>query len=244
MFVIPMAGGSTRFFSLGYEKPKYELELWGSPMLDWVLCSFQRYFKSDLFHFVVREDFGTKAFVADRCRFLGLEHVSFTELNGTTSGQGETVLLGLNDIGVEEELFIFNADSFHRDFVKEKIFGSHQGVIDVFRGEGDHWSFVEPGLDAKVVRTAEKTRISDLCSSGLYYFSDSELFARAYKLGAEAVLGQSKETYIAPLYNYLVNEGADIVYREVPRDVLYFCGTPAEYQSLQSQANPFEGLIS
>ena len=40
------------------------------------------------------------------------------------------------------------------------------------------------------------------------------------------------EFYIAPIYNSLINNGADIRYVEVTSDCIDFCGTPSEYLNL------------
>ena len=54
MFIIPMAGLSSRFFKAGYTKPKYQLDLNGESIFAWSVKSFVQYFKSDKFIFHLR----------------------------------------------------------------------------------------------------------------------------------------------------------------------------------------------
>ena len=63
MFVIPMAGLSSRFFKAGYEVPKYQLDLCGKTVFARSLESFKAYFESDLFVIILRDVYDTKAFV-------------------------------------------------------------------------------------------------------------------------------------------------------------------------------------
>lgn len=245
MFIIPMAGNSSRFFKSGFTVPKYQLELWGAPMFDWVLKSFEKYHKTDEFRFVVRSDFQAADFVAARCNYVGIKNFSIIELDYETKGQADTVRLGLSSVNIDEPIYIFNADSFHLNFTKPEIELNVGGVLDVFEGEGLHWSFVEPDdtspLPNRVKRTTEKVRISNLCSDGMYIFSSANQFLEAFNRGAEMVSAQSGEIYIAPLYNELIAQGIDVVYRVIDSSQLYFCGTPDEYQYLIQCGKPMGG---
>ncbi|EAI3127257.1 capsular biosynthesis protein, partial [Campylobacter coli] len=40
------------------------------------------------------------------------------------------------------------------------------------------------------------------------------------------------EFYIAPMYNYLINQNKDIRYHEIDINDIIFCGTPQEYERL------------
>jgi hypothetical protein len=82
--------------------------------------------------------------------------------------------------------------------------------LEVFRGPGEGWSFVEPapGSDRKVVRTTEKDRISDLCCTGLYVFRTVSAFRTRWRRSAGRPSSPLSETYIAPIYNQLIAQAA------------------------------------
>lgn len=243
MIVIPMAGRSSRFFRAGFTQPKYQLPLWGRPMFDWVLIGFQRYFESEHFRFITLNEHDNERFISDRCKALGIRSFDIIVLEEITSGQAETVFNGIADL-TDESLFIFNADSFHKDFTIPDYAESADAGLDVFFGEGTHWSFIEPGESSTVVRTTEKQRISEYCSDGLYYFRTAEIFRDAYSGGSNEVMKSTGETYIAPLYNPLIESGRTVMYRLVSSDSLFFCGTPAEYEQLQSIECPFSPIVN
>src|SRR5699024_4401249 len=212
-----MAGRSSRFFEAGFTKPKFQLELWGRPILDWVLLGFKQYFITDEFLFIALDEYDNIDFIHNRCEVLGVRNYEIVVLADVTSGQATTVFEGIQNVRLDEELFIFNADSFKINFVKAEYTHDSAGGLDVFLGEGTHWSFIEPGPMNTVVRTTEKVRISPYCSDGLYYFRTRELFELGYSLGANATLKTTGETYIAPIYNHLIEKNHPVKYREVKR---------------------------
>lgn len=241
MFVIPMAGLSSRFFKAGYVKPKYQLLLPNKlTMFEWAVKSFEEYFKSDSFIFIIRNVYETKEFVEKMCLKLGILNFNIIVLNNETRGQADTVYLGLKDIENKidissEELYIFNIDSYRHHFRKPDISKKCDGYLEVFEGEGDHWSFIEINDKGSVIRTTEKERISNLCSDGLYYFKSVKQYFNLVEKGVEQKKFVKGELYIAPLYNLLIQDGCDIKYDLIDRANIEFCGTPAEFMDISSK---------
>lgn len=237
MIVLPMAGNSSRFAKAGYEKPKYMLELCGNSVLEHVLLGFKGCFESQEFLFICREDHAAEAYVKEVCKQLGIKSFAVIVLSKATEGQAETVFLGLQQQGVavSTEITVFNIDTFRPGFELPAIANNADGYLEVFVGSGENWSFVEPGEDAKVLRTTEKDPISNLCSTGLYYFAKAGYFYDAYQntLNKAAADLQGGERYIAPLYNDLIKNGLDIRYHTIDRREVLFCGVPAEYEELK-----------
>ena len=115
MIIIPMAGLSSRFFKAGYDLPKYQLNLPnGQNVFEWSICSFEQYFSTDKFVFIVRDIFDTPNFVRNYIEKLGIKNYKIIILDHETRGQAETVALGLKHLSNEEqqsECYIFNIDS-------------------------------------------------------------------------------------------------------------------------------------
>lgn len=239
MIIIPMAGLSSRFFKAGYELPKYQLELPnGQTVFEWAVTSFEHYFKTEKFIFIIRDVFNTYTFVQKYVQKLGILDFKIVVLDQETRGQAETVALGLDNLSEQEkaqECYIFNIDSRRHGFKKTAITEHCSGYLEVFRGEGEHWSFIELNENDQVIRTTEKERISDLCSDGLYYFKQIFKFL---ELVNTAIVTQdfiNGELYIAPLYNYMINNSELVGYDLIDEAEISFCGTPFEYQTICSQ---------
>ncbi|UWR06650.1 glycosyltransferase family 2 protein [Ruegeria sp. B32] len=242
MIVIPMAGLSSRFYRSGYTKPKYMLNVYGRSVFRNAVQSFQHYFGKEHFLFIYREIDDTRAFLVRELQEMGLstDMYQLAELSHETSGQAETVALGLRatDISADEPLTIFNIDTFRPGFRYPTEFdlSDTDGYVEVFKGEGEHWSFVRPDSTPNIaLEVAEKVRISDLCSSGLYYFKSAKFFFSLYQQieTTDPKELQGGERYIAPLYNRAIQQGAKIYYHTIPIKEVIFCGTPDEYEALK-----------
>lgn len=233
MIVIPMAGLSSRFFKAGFTEPKYMLLAQDMPLFDHAILSFKAYFEQLPFLFIVRDIYHTSEFVKQRCQYLGIKDFTIVELTEPTRGQAETVFLGVKDVADETPITIFNIDTFRPNFYFPEVVNHCDGYLEVFRGEGSNWSYAKPESSAsnKVIETAEKNPISDLCSTGLYYFKQAGDFKKAFITEAKKPQSQwqQQELYIAPLYNQLIQSGKDIRYFLIEREQVIFCGTPDEY---------------
>jgi dTDP-glucose pyrophosphorylase len=239
MIVIPMAGLSSRFYKAGYKKPKYMLEAHGKTLFEHAILSFKAYFDTIPFLFIARGIDDTPNFIEARCKALGIKDFSIMILEKETRGQAETVYLGLENVADDIPLTIFNIDTFRPKFIFPSVADSADGYLEVFKGKGNNWSYAKPEHKntTKVIETAEKSPISDLCSTGLYHFSTTADFKAAFETEVNKPPSewQKKELYIAPLYNELIKNGKEIHYHLIERHEVVFCGVPGEYTDFLTQ---------
>lgn len=239
MIVIPMAGLSSRFFKEGYEQPKYMLLAHGLSLFEHSVKSFEKYFKSEEFIFIVRDNYETPNFVRKKSEILGIKNFKIIVLHENTKGQAETVFLGLKEINkTEEPITIFNIDTFRPGFIYPELEALGDGYLEVFQGEGDNWSFVRAISNETTLidLTTEKKPISKLCCTGLYYFKSSKDYIDAYNNYIRLPIEEWEkgELYVAPLYNYLIRKNKKIHYNLISREDVIFCGVPSEYKDFLS----------
>lgn len=233
MIVIPMAGRSQRFVDAGYRQPKFMLPLAGRIVFAHAVGSFAAEFERRPFLFITAPGDDVRRFVEAEARALGVRDQHIVSLGAATAGQAETVERGLDAIGWDGAVSIFNIDTFRPGFAfPGGLFEDADGWLEVFRGSGANWSYVKPapGEAPWAVETAEKRPISDLCCTGLYHFARAGDFRRA--LAAERRAPQAAELYVAPLYNHLIAQGSRIAWRLIEPGEVVFCGTPTEYLAL------------
>lgn len=236
MIVIPMAGLSSRFTKEGYTEPKFKLILGRQTVFERAVLSFSKYFDEELFLFICRKQLIAKEFIEKTLADIGVINYIVIELESETLGQADTVLQGIKKAKIgDEEIYIFNIDTFLLDFSKPNWVGSCDGYLEVFEATGNNWSFVEPGESNLVVRTTEKDRISNLCSNGLYYFTSSDEFCLLVERCIKSKEFTKGELYIAPLYNHLIGDGKIVRYKKIQQNVVELCGTPDEYLSLSKK---------
>jgi NDP-sugar pyrophosphorylase family protein len=232
VFIIPMVGRSSRFFNEGYSVPKYQLPLAGRSVFSHVLDSFTEYFHTDHFRFLCRADHQARDFIERELHGRAIKSFDIIEFDRETRGQADTIHIGTRDLAPDVELYVFNIDTFRPGFRKAPFASNCAGYLEVFRGSGAQWSFVDPGPDGRVLRTTEKERISDLCSDGLYYFARKDDFETAFLDALSYERTVKGEYFVAPLYNHLIEHGKVVRYCEVAEHEVVFCGAPDEYRRL------------
>lgn len=229
-----MAGLSSRFIKEGFTIPKYMLYAKNKSLFNLSVSSFEAYFDNSKFLFIARDVFCTEEFIEKECLLLGIDNYQIVSLDHPTSGQAETVLLGLKEANLRsnESMLIFNIDTFRFGYKLPNLIDSWDGSLEVFEGSGANWSYAktEDKNSTRVIKTAEKNEISKYCSTGVYHFKSVSIFLEAYKWMLESrELLMSKELYIAPMYNFLIKKGFEIHISLIKRDEVIFCGVPEEY---------------
>lgn len=235
MIVIPMAGLSKRFKIAGYDLPKYMLEAKGKTLFEHSVESFANYFDKETFLFIALSAFDTEKFISDMCQKLGILKYHIVILDAPTRGQAETVYLGLKNFcsGSDFPITIFNIDTFRPGFTYPTEFDLSviDGYLETFIGSGKNWSNVVPFHGNKVKATAEKQELSEYCCTGLYYWSSAKLFISIFESLSIKPFSQIScgEYYIAPMYNDIIQDGANVNFSVVDIKDVVFCGVPSEF---------------
>ena len=229
-FVIPMAGRGQRFADAGYTKPKMLIEAHGKTLLEWSIDSLPLPLCTRLICILLREhdeQFGLSGHIS---RLYGQRmDVRFFHLETVTRGQAETVLLAKPLVNMNEDLLVFNIDTY---FQSETLAMQLQrddiaGVLGAFESREPRFSFaVVDEQTGYVTKTAEKEPISSHALTGLYHFKKPEDFFEAATYYIDNDIRVNNEFYIAPMYNYLIQRGARFVVDPVREH--HILGTPDE----------------
>jgi dTDP-glucose pyrophosphorylase len=232
--IVPMAGRGSRFKNVGEMTPKPLIPVLGKPMLYWALKSIDGIEYSQLVFIALKEhevNFGLKTLLHE----LYGNNVTLILIDEVTEGQLCTVLAAEEHLNSSEDILITSSDTF----VKSKI-GEHisrkaddcAGLISVANLPGDRWSFAKVDDTGRVVEVAEKRRISNYASTGLYYFANGYDFLTEAKRIIENKEKTQGEYYVIPVYQKFIERGLKV---EISlADEVYDMGTPASLkQSIQ-----------
>lgn len=239
--VIPMAGKGSRFRDAGWDVPKPLIEVAGVPMYARAVSSLPIELCSQLIFLCLEEHLsggGLERDIRERYSSIPCEIVSVEEV---TRGQSETVCLARNLIPANHALLIYNADTYFRSNLRNLLMTLPEdvaGVLSVFEAEGEHWSFAKIESNGFITDVREKERISQWATTGMYFFSESDVF---FELAASSIARNERinnEFYVAPLYNILLQQGAKLLpdYAVEVRCM----GTPRELEETLAAGN-FEG---
>ena len=230
--VITMAGRGSRFYDAGYKVPKYEIMAHERSLFYWSMLSLKNFLTPDSrVIFVCLDENKSSDFVLRQTKALGLTDVHIVELKELTDGQATSAYLSSELWNPEWPLLIYNIDTYVKPHALNPadIRPGSDGWVPCFRVPGEHWSFVKLGSDGWAVDLAEKQRISDYASIGLYWFSRAGRYVEIY----DRFFSDSKnlfrgEKYIAPLYRQLLAEGGKVSLSDLRLSDVHELGTPAE----------------
>lgn len=201
-----MAGRGSRFSNEGYTIPKPLIEVAGKPML---YHAFQSVINVDYRKVVFialrehEEQYGVRKLIREQI----IPEFELLLIDEVTEGQLCTVLKAKHLIEPGESILIAASDSYiESDIANELKHTTFDGIISVINLPGEQWSFAKTDSTGRVTEVAEKNRISDNASTGIYYFKDG----RRFVFEAEKII-QNKETtqgeyYIMPVYNKLIQQ--------------------------------------
>src|SRR5690606_14973859 len=152
--------------------PKPLSEVAGKPMLRWALQS-RRGLAPSKCIFVILAEHEEQYKVSSLVResFDEGSNLIFVYLDNVTDGQLCTVLAASHVFDLDQEILIAASDTLVEGNIATDIRNSSwDGLISVANLPGEQWSFARTDKDGNVTEVAEKVRISDHASTGLYFF--------------------------------------------------------------------------
>lgn len=221
-----MAGRGSRFADRGYQTPKPLIEVAGKPMVLWAIKSLEKFDYSEIIFVVLREHQERYDVVTLITQAIG-DKAKFVFLEDVTQGQLCTVLAAEEYINSSEDVLIAASDTYIKSEMASHIANKAsdcKGLISVANLAGSQWSFAKTDEKGKVVEVAEKVRISDHASTGLYYFSDG---SQLVSLGKTMIANQETtrgEYYVIPVYQKIIAQGEWVGISQA--DEMWDMGTP------------------
>jgi dTDP-glucose pyrophosphorylase len=218
-----MAGESRRFTQANFTQPKWSLLINNKPVIYWAI-QFLIPLLSDECRIIfgVKKDYRSLLTeVFPEINNLG----EIFEINEVTKGQAHTVSIMTENINAENSLLVWNCDSYI--YPGLSIYLSRlDNFLLCAALEGEHWSFVRSTPQGEVLETAEKIKISNMASLGLYSFSSVKVFQNAFL--RQSTEFPKQELYVAPLYNKILR--LEMVSKiEIHPSLFIPFGTPQEF---------------
>lgn len=237
--VMPMAGRGSRFAQVGVRTPKPLIEVRGKPMYAWAMDSLPLPLARKVVFVCLAEHLRDHALEHDiRTRYAAL-HPEIVALDHVTEGQACTVLEARSRLDDELPLLVFNADTYCRTRLHERLPSlapKIAGLLGVFRAPGDQWSFARTDATGRVLETAEKRRISDWATTGLYWFRRAGEFVRYAEEMIAADDRVNGEFYVAPVYNRMITACEEVVIDVA--DEVRVLGTPEDLATFERTCEP------
>lgn len=231
--VIPMAGNGSRFANVGYTDPKPLIDIFGKPMISWVI---QNIGIDANYIFITKKEHFEKYNLGSLLKCLS-PHSTIIQLDQTTEGAACTVLMAKEYINNENPLLIANSDQWldwnSEEFIFNFLLKEKDSLVKIstFISDGSKkWSYAQVNENNHVINVKEKDPISCYGTTGIYMWKRGSDFVRC----ANQMIAKNKRTnnefYVAPVINEIIEEGYIVTKEEceqfwslgVPEDLDHF----------------------
>lgn len=227
--LIPMAGAGSRFVEAGYTFPKPLIEVNGRSMIELVVKNLNI---EGRFIFIVQREHNVKYNLTSYLNLLK-PNSEIVVVDGVTDGAARTALVASDLIDSENPLLIANSDQFVDWDSNDSLYqlsapGCDGGVI-TFTSTHPKWSFAAVDSSGWVQEVAEKKPISDVATTGIYYWARGSDFVKYAEQMIAKNIRTNGEFYICPVFNEAIADGKKIRSRPVNR--MWGLGTPEDLRT-------------
>ena len=232
-----MAGHGSRFKKAGFMMPKPFIEVDDQPMISMVIDNLKPNIEHQ-FIFIALKEHIEKNHLENVIR-KKIQNYKIIPIDKVTRGAAETVLFASDFLKNDNPLLIANWDQFVdidiNDFLKSIDF-KKDGFIQCMNATSAKWSYIK--YDKQNVKyVAEKEVISNVATTGLYWFKNSSLCIEYLQKMVKNEIKSKGEFYVAPSYNLMIEDGYKIGYSIIGDDisVMYGTGTPEDLEIFLSK---------
>ena len=237
IIIIPIGGTGQRFKENDYKKPKALIDIYGIPIISYLLDNlntdnidyiFIPYNKEyEKFRF---EDFLINHYPKINFKFYCLEN--------NTRGAAETINIGINNLNEERDIPVLCLDS--DNFYTCDIISQWNGENCIFSfedlNENPIYSYVKTNDNYEILDIKEKEKISNNACTGAYGFkSINELTNYTSKIIKENII-QKSEFYTSGVIKEMISNGHTFKNIEILNKNYFSLGTP---EQVDEYMNPF-----
>jgi HAD superfamily hydrolase (TIGR01509 family) len=224
--LIPMAGAGSRFQKAGYTFPKPLIEVNGKPMIQVVVENLN----IDARHiFVVQKEHYEQYNLKHLLNLISPD-CEIVQVDGMTEGAACTTLLAKEFINSDEPLLYANSDQFLDWDSNEFMYSMEADEVDggmlTFTATHPKWSFAKLGEEGFVTEVAEKKPISDIATTGIYYWRHGSDYVKYAEEMIQKNIRVNNEFYVCPVFNQAIADGKRI--KTFHFDGMWGIGTPED----------------
>ncbi|ABT13728.1 hypothetical protein MT325_M174L [Paramecium bursaria chlorella virus MT325] len=225
--VIPMAGLGSRFANVGYKLPKPLIDVDGKPMIKVVVENINL---NAHYVFIAMKEHAEKYELEKIIKEVTCDNYTIRTIDELTEGSACTVLKVRDIIDNDNPMMLANSDQYLEWDPYEFLVNSCgvDGVISCFEADHPKWSYAKVDGSGNVVEVAEKKVISNLATTGLYYFGKGSQFVRCADSMISKNIRTNNEFYNCPIYNEVILEGGVVKTHMCPK--MWGIGTPEDLE--------------
>ena len=224
--VIPMAGNGSRFPKEKYFYPKPLLDVNGQPMIRRAILSTGFEGK---WHFVLRDNEFLE--LTKKVILETVKDPEFVVVDYETEGPACSVLLFKDKINNDNELIVLNCDQILEWDCKLFYHNVqlYDGAVVTYYSDSEKNSYAKINSKGIVTELREKEVISNIALTGIHYWKKGRYFVdSAESMMADNERAPNGEFYVAPTYNYMINQKLSVGIYHIPNEQFHPTGIPVD----------------
>lgn len=211
--IIPLGGLGERFKNDGYVLPKPLINIFGKPMIFYVIDNLCLTNKDKLIFIYNKElnKYGFNNIIKNK-----YSNIELIELNKQTEGASETILIGLENIDkslIQNKCVLLDCDTFYKlDCIDilEKYRSQEDNAIFCFNDNQEKPIFSYIKIDEKngyVTEIKEKVKISNYANSGCYCFENGQILKKYCEIIIKKNIREKNEYYTSCVIKEMIEDG-------------------------------------
>lgn len=232
--LIPMAGLGSRFATAGYIKPKPLIDVNGKTMVQTVVDNIGI---RGQYIFIVQKEHYTK-YNLDILLPAIVPGCQVVQLDGVTEGAACSVLTAKHLIDNQTPLLIANSDQFlewsPHQFL-QCCSNNIDACISTFTSDSPKFSFAKLDDKGYTVEVAEKTPISNIATTGIYWWKQGSDFVKYAEQMIAKNIRTNGEFYVCPVFNEAIKDNKKVITCHC--DAFWCLGTPEDLEYYLSAHN-------
>jgi capsule biosynthesis phosphatase len=230
IILIPLGGLGKRFKEVGYSLPKPLINVFGKPILFWLLDNLKFSNQIDFIYIPYNIELERYRF-EDRIR-QEYPHFKFKffKLKNNTRGAAETVKISLDNLdGIKDQPIIsMDGDNFYSYDIINNWCGKN--LIYSFNDNNSEpiYSYVKLDEFQNITDIKEKIKISDYACTGAYGFNSwKDLLENCNEIIEKKIL-KKNEFYLSTVIKNMINKNVKFITKTVRKEQYFCLGTPIQ----------------
>jgi capsule biosynthesis phosphatase len=232
--IIPLGGLGERFKNDGYILPKPLINIFGKPMIFYVIDNLCLTNKDKLI-FIYNKDlnkYGFNNIIKNK-----YNNVQLIELNKQTEGSAETILIGLENIDkslIQNKCVLLDCDTFYKlenIDILEKYRTQEDNAIFCFNDNQEKPIFSYVKINEKngfITEIKEKVKISNYANTGCYCFNNGHILKKYCEQVIKKNIREKNEYYTSCVIKEMIEDGHKFVANIIDINNFVCVGTPLQ----------------
>jgi capsule biosynthesis phosphatase len=237
--IIPIGGLGEIFKNNGYTNPKPLINIFGKPMIFYVIDNLVLKEEDNLIIIYNKElnNYNFNILIEER-----YNNINLIELTKQTEGAAETILIGLNNINkllLNNKCVLLDCDTFYMIDILSIYRKQEDNIIFCFKDLKDNpiFSYVKIDNNNNIYDIKEKVKISEIANTGCYCFKDGHILKKYCERIIDENIREKNEFFISCVIKEMLNNNYKFKYNLINYNDFICVGTPTQLKIFCSNFN-------